>query len=135
MSPPFLILYSMIIFDTLDELESYKGVIKEIATVIDVMDHSTPYEENVGTYDNPGKDKGIHVVDTFLTSAGGFADYAEDEKVYVEICLEGEEIVSIDGSVYRLSPGRFISYNRVKTIKRGIMYSLPVATKCVRFIF
>lgn len=125
----------MIIFDTLDELESYKGVVPELNTVIDVMDHSLPYDETPGEYKNPGEDKGVHIVDAFLTSANGFAGALESGKLYVEICLEGEEIVSIDGSVFKLTPGRFVVYSSIQNLKRGMMFSLPVATKCVRFVF
>ena len=126
--------HAMIVFDTLDELESYKGVLPELNTVIEVMDHSTPYDESAGEYKNP-KDRGVHVIEAFLTSDKGFFSSAESGKLYVEICLEGEEIVNIDGSVFKLSPGRFLAYRDIKEIKRGMMFSLPIATKSVRFIF
>lgn len=125
----------MIVFDTLDELESYKGAFSCIDTVIEVMDHSTPYDETQGEYPNPGKDKGVHIIDTFLTSQNGFMTTLDSNKTYLEICLEGEEIVSIDSSVFKLSPGRFLLYSGYESVKRGLMYSLPIATKCVRFVF
>lgn len=125
----------MVIFDTLDQLESYKGVADLFNTVIEVMDHSTPYDEGPGEYNNPGKDKGVHIVEAFLTSANGFESSLEDGKAYVEICLEGEELVSVDGSVFKLTPGRFLLYSDVHVLKKGVMFSLPVATKSVRFIF
>ncbi len=124
----------MIVFDTLDELESYKLAIVDINTVIDVMDHSTPYDEKVGEYENPKKN-GIHIIEAFLTSDNGFETKTEAGKLYVEICLEGEEIVNVDGSVFKLSPGRFIAYKDKENVKRGVMFSLPVATKTVRFVF
>ncbi len=124
----------MIIFDTLDELESYKGAVGEINTVIEVMDHSTPYDEGIGEYNNP-KDNGKHIIEAFLTSANGFSASVDSGKLYVEICLEGEELINIDGSVFKLSAGRFLAYREVVEVKRGIMFSLPVAVKCVRFIF
>ena len=125
----------MIIFDTLDELESYKLVFEPINTVIEVMDHSTPYEEAPGEYPNPGKDNGVHIVDAHLSSASGFVSLKMEGKTIVEICLEGEEMVNIDGSVFRLSPGRFIVYDGDAEAKRAIMYALPVAFKSVRFVF
>lgn len=125
----------MIIFDTLDELESYKNAFDFINTIIEVMDHSTPYEEGPGEYENPGEGKGVHIVEAHLTSSSGFSSPKLEGKVVCEITLEGEEIVNIDGSVFRLSPGRFLIYSGDSDIKRAIMYSLPTAFKCVRFIF
>ena len=133
--PFFFYNQDMIIFDTLDELESYKGAISDLNTVIEVMDHSTPYDESAGEYRNPKKDSGVHIVEAFLTSDKGFVSLCEEEKLYVEICLEGEELVNIDGSVFKLSTGRFLAYKGIKEIKRGMMFSLPIATKTVRFIF
>lgn len=124
----------MIVFDTLDELESYKGAIEEIGVVIEVMDHSTPYDENPGEYKNP-KDKGTHIVEAFLSSDNGFINRLDEKNLYVEICLEGEELVNIAGSVFKLSPGRFLAYKGYGEIKRGLAYTLPMATKSVRFIF
>ena len=125
----------MIIFDTLDDLESYKLTYDFFDAVIEVMDHSTPYEENPGEYPNPGKDRGVHIVDAHLSSDSGFFEGRKDGKNIVEICLEGEYMVNIEGSVFRLSPGRFLAYSGESEIKRGIMYSLPVAFKSVRFVF
>lgn len=125
----------MIIFDTLDELESYKLAFDSINTVIEVMDHSTPYEEAPGEYPNPGKEKGVHIVDAHLSSATGFASPKMEGKRIVHICLEGEEMVNIEGSVFRLSPGRFLIYEGSFDVKRAIMYSLPSAFKSVRFVF
>lgn len=125
----------MIIFDTLDELESYKLAFDPINTVIEVMDHSTPYEETPGEYPNPGKDKGVHIVDAHVSSSSGFSSPKMDGKKIVEICLEGEEMVNVDGSVFRLSPGRFLIYDGDANVKRAIMYSLPSAFKSVRFVF
>ena len=53
----------------------------------------------------------------------------------MEIVLEGDEIVSVDGSVFRLQPGRFLIYRGNADVKRAVSYALPEHTKAVRFIF
>ena len=125
----------MIVFDTLSELESYEGVFSEIRTIIDVMDRSLPYDQGKGEYDTPEKSNVKYVIDTFLTSDKGFDGGERKGSKIMEIVLEGDEIISIDGSVFRMQPGRFILYSGDSAIKRGLSYALPEHTKTVRFIF
>ena len=124
----------MIVFDTLSQLESYEGVFPEIRTIIDVMDRSLPYEEGDGKHKTPEESNVSYIIDTFLTSSKGFESDLEDCSV-MEIVLEGDEIVAIDGSVFRMQPGRFLLYSASRSVKRGLSYSLPEHTKAVRFIF
>ncbi len=125
----------MIVFDTLSELESYEGVFSEIRTIIDVMDRSLPYDQGKGEYDTPEKSSVKYVIDTFLTSDKGFDGGEKSGSKIMEIVLEGDEIISIDGSVFRMQPGRFVLYSGDSVIKRGLSYALPEHTKTVRFIF
>ena len=125
----------MVVFDTLVELESYEGVFPEIRTIIDVMDRSLPYDQGKGEYDTPEKSNVRYIIDTFLTSDKGFDGSGTDGKRIMEIVLEGDEILSIDGSVFRMQPGRFLIYSSESTVKRGVSYALPEHTKAVRFVF
>ena len=40
----------MVIFDVLDELETYSSVIPHMDDVVYVMDHSKPYDDDPGLY-------------------------------------------------------------------------------------
>ncbi len=122
----------MLLFDILDKLENYTKVIPHMDRVIDVMDHSKPYEDDIGEYECGDGVK--YVVSAHLSSEGGFPGEKFPGHTVLEICLEGDEIVSVSGSVFRLSPGRFLVYDGNGQIKRGIASSLPVAFKTVRFI-
>ena len=125
----------MIVFDTLSELESYEGVFSEIRTIIDVMDRSLPYEQGDGRYDTPEKSDVRYIIDSFLTSDNGFEAEKHSGKNVMEIVLEGDEIVSLEGSVFRMQPGRFLLYSGDAQVKRGLSFTLPEHTKAVRFIF
>ncbi|MBQ0071057.1 MAG: hypothetical protein KBS81_04260 [Spirochaetales bacterium] len=124
----------MLIFDTLDELESYSSIVPHMNDVITVMDHGTPYDDGPGIYDCSSRSKNKYVVSAHLSSETGFKGENYPEHKVLEVCLEGEEMVSVDGSVFKMSQGRFLVYEGDATIKRGIMFSTPVAFKTVRFI-
>ena len=40
----------MVVFDVLDNLETYSSVIPHMDDVVYVMDHSKPYDDSVGEY-------------------------------------------------------------------------------------
>ena len=124
----------MMVFDTLSELESYEGAFSEIRTIIDVMDRSLPYDQGAGRYKTPEESTVSYIIETFLTSSKGFEAEKDGGRV-MEIVLEGDEMVSIDGSVFRLQPGRFLLYDPSENIRRGLSYALPEHTKTVRFVF
>ena len=56
-------------------------------------------------------------------------------KTVLEIVLEGEEVVSVEGSVFHLAEGRFLIYPGSAETKRGVAYTLPSYAKTVRFVF
>lgn len=125
----------MIVFDTLSQLESYVGVFPAVRTIIDVMDRSLPYDQGNGHYETPEKSDVKYIIDTFLTSDKGFESEHFPAQIVMEIVLEGEEMISISGAVFRMSTGRFIIYSGEESVKRGLAYTLPEHTKAVRFIF
>ena len=125
----------MIAFDTLAELEAYAQVFPEVSIIITVMDRSLPYEAEPGRYDTPEKSDVRYIVDEFLTSDKGFASHDCGEKRVMEIVLDGEEVVSVDGSAFHLAEGRFLIYPADSQIKRGVAYALPSYCKAVRFLF
>ncbi len=122
----------MIVFDILSELESYVPVFPELATVISVLDRSLPYQEGPGLYETPEKSRVKYLIDEFITSEKGFSDKKARGKV-LEVVLEGEEMISLQGSVFCLAEGRFIIYDDMNA-KRGVSY-LPSYAKAVRFLF
>lgn len=122
----------MLVFDILDKLENYASIIPHMDKVIDVMDHSRPYDDKVGEY--ICSDDVKYVVSAHLSRENGFEGENWPGHTILEICLEGDEIVSLSGSVFRLAPGRFIVYDGNEKITRGIASSLPAAFKTVRFI-
>ncbi len=124
----------MLIYDVLDKLENYSSVVPHMERVIDVMDHSKPYEDDCGEYSCSNDGTVKYLVTAHLSSSGGFWGENFLDRTILEIVLEGDEIVSIDGSVFRLTEGRFLVYDGKATIKRGIASSLPIAFKTVRFI-
>lgn len=124
----------MVIFDILDELETYSSVIPHMDDIVSVMDHAKPYEDSVGEYKCREKGETYYKVSAHLSSESGFPGEAFPGKRVVEICLEGEEMVAVDGGVFKLSPGRFLFYSGDEAIKRGVMITTPVAFKSVRFI-
>ena len=124
----------MLLFDILDKLENYTSVIPHMDRVIDIMDHSKPYDDDVGEYSAGGDGSVKYIVSAHLSSVSGFEGERREGKLILEIVLEGDEIVSVDSSVFRLSPGVFLVYDGGAKIKRGIASSLPVAFKTVRFV-
>ena len=124
----------MLLFDILDKLENYTSVIPHMDRVIDIMDHSKPYDDDVGEYSAGGDGSVKYIVSAHLSSVSGFEGERREGKLILEIVLEGDEIVSVDGSVFRLSPGVFLVYDGGAKIKRGIASSLPVAFKTVWFV-
>ena len=122
------------IFDTLDYLEAYKPVVNHMQTIIDILDRSLPYEEDVGRHVSSEDKDLVYIIDSHLSSSKGFEAELNEGKDVMEIVLEGEEIVSVSGSVVRLSPGRFLIYSGDEKARRGIAESLPVAFKAVRFL-
>ncbi|MDY5931110.1 MAG: hypothetical protein SPJ34_03665 [Candidatus Ornithospirochaeta sp.] len=125
----------MTVFDTLDELESYRSVFPAMDGIADVMDHSLPYDQGPGEYDAAGHDGLKYIIDTHLSSDKGFEAEKHEGKKVMEIVLEGEEMVSFSSSVFRLSPGRFLVYSGDESVRRGQCYASVSAFKSVRFIF
>ncbi len=123
----------MILYDILDKLENYSSVIPHMDRVIDIMDHSKPYDDDIGEYSAGGDGSVKYTVSAHLSCTEGFPGERREGRLILEICLYGDEIVSVDGSVFRLSPGVFLVYDGGAEIKRGIASSLPVAFKTVRF--
>ena len=124
----------MLIFDVLDQLETYSSVIPHMDDVISVMDHSKPYDDDIGEYKCREKGETKYKVSAHLSSEKGFPGETFPSHTVLEIVLEGEEMVSLNNSVFKLSPGRFLAYSGASEIKRGVMCSTPVAFKTVRFI-
>ena len=124
----------MVIFDVLDQLETYSSVIPHMDDVVYVMDHSKPYDDDPGLYKCREKGDTQYKVSAHLSSQGGFPGEKFPGKTVLEICLEGEEMVALEGSVFKLAPGRFLSYCGDDDVKRGVMISTPVAFRSVRFI-
>lgn len=125
----------MMVFDTLAELESYEGAFPAIRTIIDVMDRSLPYEEGAGTYTPPENSSVSYIIDDFLSSSKGFVAEIHQGRTVMEIVLEGDEIIQVEGSVFRMQPGRFLIYSGSSPVKRGLSYTLPAPVKAVRFVF
>ena len=124
----------MIIFDVLDMLETYSSVVPHMDDVIAVMDHSKPYDDDPGLYKCREKGETEYKVSVHLSSERGFPGENFPSKTVLEIVLEGEEMVALEDSVFKLSPGRFLCYSGDSAIKRGVMCSTPQAFKSVRFI-
>ena len=125
----------MMVYDTLSELESYLGPFPEIGVIISVLDRSLPYEAGPGRYDTPEKSDVIYYVDEFLTSDQGFAPEIFSGKRVMEIVLDGEELLSVGGSVFRMGEGAFLIYEGDAETKRGLAWAHPGHVKAVRFIF
>lgn len=122
----------MIIFDTLIKLENYSRIIPHMSSIINTMDHSKPYDDEVGEYIIDDDTK--YIVSAHLSSPGGFFSEEQKGRLVLEICLEGDELVNVDGSVFHLSPGTFLLYQGESVVKRGLSYLDTVAFKTVRFI-
>ena len=125
----------MTVFDTLSQLESYQAVFPDIAWIITVMDRSLPYEEGPGRYEVNEKKDIVYHIDEALTSDKGFTAPHYAGKYVMEIVLDGDEIVCLPGSVFRLSEGRFLIYSGDDDVKRGVSFTLPSRFKAVRFVF
>ena len=124
----------MVVFDVLDNLETYSSVIPHMDDVVYVMDHSKPYDDSVGEYECRTNSEVKYKVSAHLSSETGFPGEEFPSHIVLEICLEGEEIVSVEGGVFKLSQGRFLAYSGEGPVKRGVMLSTPTAFKTVRFI-
>ena len=126
----------MIIFDTLNELESYLPPIPALKYIITVMDRSLPYEKSMGDYACPEKDEIKYHVDTFLTSKEGFAFTVKEGSLALLVCLDGDEILSSTNreDVMVMSEGRFAILSE-GVYHRGISTNLPTTIKDVLFTF
>ena len=100
----------MTVFDILSQMEAYAQAFPAMNTIISVMDRSLPYEAASGSYNTPEKSDVRYLVDEFLTSERGFSSVDTAGKTVLEIALDGDEIVSVDGSVFHLAEGRFLIY-------------------------
>ena len=89
----------MTVFDILSQMEAYAQAFPAMNTIISVMDRSLPYEAASGSYNTPEKSDVRYLVDEFLTSERGFSSVDTAGKTVLEIALDGDEIVSVDGSV------------------------------------
>ena len=116
-------------------MESYSQAFPAMETIISVMDRSLPYEAAAGSYSTPEKSDVRYIVDEFLTSGRGFRSHDAEGKTVLEIAIEGEEVVSVEGSVFHLAEGRFLIYPDSAETKRGVAYTLPSYAKTVRFVF
>ena len=125
----------MTVFDILSQMEAYAQAFPAMNTIISVMDRSLPYEAASGSYNTPEKSDVRYLVDEFLTSERGFSSVDTAGKTVLEIALDGDESVSVDGSVFHLAEGRFLIYQGDSEIKRGVAYTLPAYVKAVRFVF
>lgn len=123
----------MLIFDILDKLENYSKIIPHMDSVIDIMDHSKPYDDAPGEYDGDKKGDVKYVVSVERSTERGREAVKREGKLVLEIVLEGEELLSVSGSVFSLAPGRFLVYESEKETKRGIAVNLPSTFKAVRF--
>ncbi len=123
----------MIIFDVLDKLENYAPVIPHMDRVIDIMDHSKPYNDDAGEYSASKDGEVKYLVSVEVSTQRGTYAQKRQGKTVLEIVLEGEEIVSLSGSPFCLSPGLFLTYDGDDDVKRGIAKNLPSPFKAVRF--
>lgn len=125
----------MIIFDTLDNLETYLPNIEKIQKIIDILDIGDIYEDKNGDYTYKEDSSVTYTIDSFLTGTKGITGRIQDGKTVIEIVLSGEEIISFDNSskVFKMAMGRFILTD--EPYKRGVMTNLPEIIKTVRFSF
>lgn len=125
----------MILFDTLDELESYLMLHPLMQHVITIMDRSLPYDNPPGAYTCQECDLVSYVVDAFVSGDKGQSLVLAKGQTMVEICLEGEELISSTAPemVFKLSQGRFLLVEGPVELRRGVNVNLPQAVKCVRF--
>ena len=83
----------MLVFDVLDQLETYAPIIPHMDDVINVMDHSKPYDDDPGEYKCREKGDTTYKVSVHLSSEKGFPGDNFPSHTVVEIVLEGEEMV------------------------------------------
>ncbi len=124
----------MLIYDDLDHLEDYVRVVPGLEKVIDVMDHSAPYDDNPGLYDIPGLKDKKYLVEIATTSPNGKMDKLFEGKI-VEIALEGRYANILEGNVAVMMPGSFFIYDTNEYSIIRLSGALPSeSVKCVRFI-
>lgn len=120
----------MFVFDTLSLLETYSQIVPNMLSVIDILDHATPYEDEDGIY-NKGNIK--YKVETALTSNGGILiPYNENGNLVVT--LDGNMMVGNDENVFILEEGRFLYFKDEKNLSLGIINNTPEVFKYVDFI-
>lgn len=81
------------IFDTLSNLEHYAGVVPQLKTVAEAMDHDDVYDLPKGRYKTPKDEVSYEVVE--YSSANNQQMFCfHKNKTVVQIILEGKELLS-----------------------------------------
>ncbi len=126
----------MIIFDTLDNLESYQGISDKIMRVITVMDRALPYEESAGKHKCPEDDEVLYEIRDYSTTDKGQIEIPHEKEYSLEIVLEGEAITSVKGEdVFVMAPGRFLLIKGEESIRRAQTRNIEKSVRSVIFRF
>lgn len=81
------------IFDTLENLETYAGSVPQLRTVAQAMDHDNVYDLEPGHYTTPDPAVEYDVISYTASDAGGQFEFHKNH-TYVEIVLSGNELMS-----------------------------------------
>ena len=94
------------IFDTLENLETYAGTVPQLRTVAQAMDHDSVYDLPCGHYTTPDQDVSYDVIEYTTNTSGGHFEYHKHH-TYVEIVLSGQELMSTTWRELKDSEGRY----------------------------
>lgn len=144
------------IFDTLENLEMYAGVLPQLKTIAQAMDHDNVYELEKGKYTTPDP-KVTYEVCEYTTNASDKPFEFHKNTSIVEIVLSGRELMSTTWrelkdqasafdkktdtgifpadpiTVLQASQGRFAVFLAGEPYKTGICYAEPEPVKKVIF--
>ena len=81
------------IFDNLENLETYLGTIPQLKTVAQALDHDEIYDKEPGIYTTPDKNV-TYQISVYKTSPGTGIFEFHKKHTYVEIVLSGKELIS-----------------------------------------
>lgn len=144
------------VFDSLDQLETYIPVVPALRLIADIMDHDDLYEMECGSYKSKDSKVSYTISEYVTSSAGRPFEYRKD-LTEVHIVLKGQELMSTSWrelksqsdsysekddigffqaepvSVFQATQGRFVVFMPGEPHRTGVCMGEPSVVKKVVF--
>ena len=117
----------MVIFDTINDLETYVNIVPNLDKSIGILDRSLPYELFNDTKITDGVK---YKVESYVASSEGY--YSYNDNLVLILTLDGRQMITSDNNVFVLNEGSFVILD--KPFKKGIAIAEGESIKDCVFI-